>query len=113
MGLVVLLVPGAAEHIALGAGAASALAELGVTSVALVRGSEAAGLVLEGWAFDSCRAHEAAAAIGVASATVLTTVVRMTVSTAASGSALAGDERSTPFAPGRTESRKQTIGKEE
>ena len=35
------------------------LAELGVSSVALVRDEATAGLVLEGWAFDPLRAREA------------------------------------------------------
>lgn len=113
MGLVVLLVPGAAEEFSLGADAASALAELGITSIALVRGADAAGLVVEGWAFDPGRAHEVAAAVGATSATALTTVARMTVSAAAFEGGLAEQQSSTPLVPGRVESTKQTIGKEE
>lgn len=113
MGLVVLLVPGAAEQFSLGAAAASALAELGVTSVSVVRGADAAGLVVEGWAFDPGRAHEVAAAVGTTSATALTTVARMTVSVGAHEGGLAEERSTTPPAPGRFESPKQTIGKEE
>jgi hypothetical protein len=39
------------------------LAELGVTSVSLLRDGSTAGLVLEGWAFDVERAADAARAV--------------------------------------------------
>jgi hypothetical protein len=60
------------------------LARLGVTSVAVVRDSEAVGVVLEGWLFDPARsAGAAASAIGSAGrARVLHPVVQMAVSTA-------------------------------
>ena len=82
MGLVVLLISGAPEQISLGPRSASALAALGVTSLALVRGEETVGLVLEGWAFDPNRAGEAAAAVGADSAATLSALVQMSVSTA-------------------------------
>ena len=113
MGLVVLLVPGAPEQISLGTDSASALAELGITSVALVRGAGAVGLVLEGWAFDPSRAHEAAAAVGAASATPLTTVAQMAVSTARSEDGVAQEQASTSPILGRVESREQSTGEEE
>ena len=113
MGLVVLLVPGGPEQISLGAGSASALAELGVTSVALVRGAETVGLVLEGWAFDPGRAHEAARAVGAPSARALTTVAQMAVSTAMSEDGVASPQSATSPIPGRVESREQSIGREE
>lgn len=71
------------------------------------------GLVLDGWAFDPGRAHEAAAAVGASAATALTTVARMAVSAAASSGGQPGESSSTSLALGRVEATKQTIGKEE
>lgn len=79
----VLLLPDASEVLTLGADAASALAALGVSSAALVRGGSTVGIVLEGWAFDSSRAGEAAAVVGAGSAIALTALVQMAVSAAA------------------------------
>lgn len=60
------------------------LARLGVTSVAVVRDSEAIGVVLEGWLFDPGRsAAEAARAVGdTARIRVLQPVLQMAVSPA-------------------------------
>jgi len=60
------------------------LSRLGVTSVAVVRDSEATGVVLEGWLFDPARsAGRAAKAVGgTARARVLNPVLQMAVSTA-------------------------------
>lgn len=60
------------------------LARLGVTSVAVVRGSEAIGLVLEGWLFEPARSAGAAANAvgGTTRARVLHPVLQMAVSTA-------------------------------
>ncbi len=80
MGLVVLLLRGSPEQVALGPRSAAALAALGITSVALVRDEETVGVVLEGWAFDASRAGEAATAVGARSATTLTTLAQMAVS---------------------------------
>ena len=63
MGLVVLLLSDAPERLTLGPKAMASLADLGVTSAALVRDSETVGLVLEGWAFDEAGAELAAAAV--------------------------------------------------
>jgi hypothetical protein len=52
--LVVLLPDGGREH-SLGSGAASQLAALGVTRVAVLRNDETLGFVLEGWAFNPNR----------------------------------------------------------
>ena len=82
MGLVVLLLAGTPDQVSLGPRAAATLAALGVTSVALVRGDDKVGLVLEGWAFDPARADEAANAVGAGAATTLTTLAQMAVSTA-------------------------------
>ncbi|MBA2524175.1 MAG: hypothetical protein H0V18_00125 [Pyrinomonadaceae bacterium] len=73
------------EVVALQPAALDALARLGVTSVSLVRDDETAGLVLEGWAFDPVRAHEAASAVtGTCDeARTLQPVVQMAVSSAA------------------------------
>jgi hypothetical protein len=54
--------PGAGEPV-IGPGAADQLAELGITRVALLRDSLGIGVVLEGWAFDPARVHEAARAV--------------------------------------------------
>ena len=82
MALVVLVLRDGRERVSLGAPSISALAALGVTSVALVRGDDTVGLVLEGWAFDPARADEAANAVGAGAATTLTTLAQMGVSTA-------------------------------
>lgn len=60
------------------------LARLGVTSVAVVRDSEAIGVVLEGWLFEPARSAGAAASAvgGTARARVLHPVLQMAVSTA-------------------------------
>lgn len=64
MGLAVLLVEG--QDVPLEAEAIARLSELGITHVALVREGDTAGLVIEGWAFDSVRSAAAAAtALGV------------------------------------------------
>jgi hypothetical protein len=64
MGLAVLLVEG--QDVPLEAEAIARLCELGITHVALVRDGDTAGLVIEGWAFDSARSAAAAAtALGV------------------------------------------------
>ncbi|MDQ3066508.1 MAG: hypothetical protein M3R12_05065 [Actinomycetota bacterium] len=68
MGLVVLLLSDAPEGLTLGPKAMASLADLGVTSAALVRDSETVGLVLEGWAFDEEGAELAAAAVAGPSA---------------------------------------------
>ena len=62
------------------------LARLGVTSVAVVRDSEAIGVVLEGWLLDPTRSAAAAARAvgGTASARVLHPVLQMAVSPAQS-----------------------------
>ena len=61
--MAVVLFPISNEGPALRPAALDELARLGVTSVALVRDDQTAGLVLEGWAFDPARADEAARAV--------------------------------------------------
>ncbi len=63
---------------------AEELARLGVTSVAVVRDSEAVGVVLEGWLLDPARSAGAAARAvgGTAGARVLHPVLQMAVSPA-------------------------------
>ncbi len=82
--MAVVLFPVSNEVPALPPAALHALARLGVTSVSLVRDDETAGLVLEGWAFDPARAHEAASAVtGTChEARTLRPLVQMTVSSA-------------------------------
>lgn len=50
-----------AGDVALGAAAAEALARLGVTSVSVLADSDGVAIVMEGWAFDSGTAQQAAA----------------------------------------------------
>ena len=85
MAMAVVLFPVSSEVPALPSAALGALARLGVTSVSLVRDDETAGLVLEGWAFDPARAHEAASAVTSTcdEARTLRPLVQMTVSSAA------------------------------
>jgi hypothetical protein len=67
-----------------GQGLVQELARLGITSIAVVRDSDAVGVVLEGWLFDPARsAGAAASAIGdTGRARVLHPVLQMAVSTA-------------------------------
>ncbi len=83
--MTVVLFPVWNEVPALSAAAIHALARLGVTSVSLVGDDETAGLVLEGWAFDPARAHEAASAVTgtCVEARTLQPLMQMTVSSAA------------------------------
>ena len=66
--MVVVLFPVSDEEPRLQPGALEQLARLGVTSVALLRDTSIAGLVLEGWAFDPNDAPRAASAVGGAAA---------------------------------------------
>lgn len=50
MGMLVLLVP--EDGVSLGPAAVRRLADLGVTTLAVVRDERTVGLVLQGWAFD-------------------------------------------------------------
>ena len=63
MAMVVVLSPVTDEEPRLGPAALEELARLGVTSIALLRDRSLAGLVLEGWAFDSRDAHQAASVV--------------------------------------------------
>jgi len=62
--MVVVLLPVSDEEPRLQSGALAELARLGVTSVALLRDTSVASLVLEGWAFDPHDAPQAACAVG-------------------------------------------------
>jgi hypothetical protein len=55
----VVLLPASETEPSLRPAAVSKLAELGVTSVAVVRDRETVGLVIEGWAFDPLRSADA------------------------------------------------------
>lgn len=85
MGLVVLLLSDAPEGMTLGPQAMATLADLGVTSAALVRDAETVGLVLQGWAFDEAGAELAAAAVAgpAASHRTLLPLAQMAVAAAA------------------------------
>jgi hypothetical protein len=82
--MVVVLFPLSAEEPRLRPAALEQLAELGVTSVTLLRDTTVAGLVLEGWAFDSCDALRAACAVAGAceELQMLEPLVHMAVSAA-------------------------------
>lgn len=85
MAMAVVLFPISNEVPTLQPATLDMLAQLGVTSVSLVRDDETAGLVLEGWAFDPARANEAASAVtGTCDeARTLRPLVQMAVSSAA------------------------------
>ena len=80
MGLAVLLVEG--HDVPLDAEAIARLSALGITQVALVRDGNTAGLVIEGWAFDSTRSAAAAAAMLGIEARTFHPLMQMAVSTA-------------------------------
>ena len=61
--MVVVLFPEAGDEPTLEPVGLEALARLGVTNVALVRDASSAGLVLEGWAFNSREADRAVRAV--------------------------------------------------
>lgn len=63
MAMVIVLFPASAEEPSLRPAAVEELARLGVTSVAVLRDTSLAGLVLEGWAFDPRDAARAAAVV--------------------------------------------------
>ena len=83
MAMLVILLDGNPE-LSVGPELVEELSRLGVTSVAVVRDSQATGVVLEGWLFDPERsAGRAASAVGGrASTRVLHPVLQMAVSTA-------------------------------
>jgi hypothetical protein len=84
--MVVILFPISDEEPRLQRAALEKLAQLGVTSVALLRDTSLAGLVLEGWAFDPSDASLAVSAVAGAREDVQTLVplAQMAVSTAPS-----------------------------
>lgn len=63
MAIVVVLFPDGSDEPTLEPARLEELSKLGVTSVSLVRDASAAGLVLEGWAFDPRDADRAARAV--------------------------------------------------
>jgi len=63
MAMVLVLFPAAEETPTLRPATLERLAELGVTSISLLRDGSTAGLVLEGWAFDTERGADAARAV--------------------------------------------------
>ena len=63
MAMVAVLFPISDSEPKLEAAALEELASLGITSVALLRDSSIAGLVLEGWAFDARDVERAARAV--------------------------------------------------
>lgn len=84
--MVVILFPVSDEEPRLQPAALEKLARLGITSVALLRDTTVAGLVLEGWAFDPRDAPQAACAVAGTREDVRTLepLAQMAVSTASS-----------------------------
>jgi hypothetical protein len=82
--MVVVLFPISDDEPKLQPRALENLARLGVTSVALLRDTSVAGLVLEGWAFDPSDASQAACAVAGACEDLRTLepLVQMAVSAA-------------------------------
>lgn len=60
MAMVLLLVEGNGDDVAISSRMAHELAHLGVTSIAICHDQRTVGIVLEGWAFDPASADEAA-----------------------------------------------------
>jgi hypothetical protein len=83
--MLVVLLDDPTGGFSLSQGLVTNLAQLGVTSAALVRDEQTAGIVLEGWLFDPARSADAAAAAVGAESTVrvLHPVLHLAVSTAA------------------------------
>jgi hypothetical protein len=83
--MVVVLFPVSDEEPRLRPAALDELARLGVTSVAVLRDTSVAGLVLEGWAFDPRDAQRAARAVAGVREDVRTLqpLVQMAISPAA------------------------------
>ena len=87
MAMVVVLFPVSDVEPTLEPAGLEELAQLGVTSIALLRDSSGAGVVLEGWAFDPCDAQRAVLAVAGLSEGVRTLqpLVQMGVSPAVLG----------------------------
>lgn len=82
MSMIAIVIAGAATNIALTPSTLSELAQLGVTSLALLRNDVVTAVVLDGWAFDFQRAERVVAALmGDADQVVqtLSPVVQMSV----------------------------------
>jgi hypothetical protein len=86
--MVVVLFPVSDEEPRLRPAALDELARLGVTSIAVLRDTSVAGLVLEGWAFDPCDTSRAAWAVAGAREDLRTLqpLVQMAISPAAAHS---------------------------
>ena len=84
MAMAAVLFPISDEEPKLGASVLEELASLGITSVALLRDSSIAGVVLEGWAFDARDVERAARAVAGTSdgLQTLRPLVEMSVSAA-------------------------------
>jgi hypothetical protein len=82
MAMVMLLVDGAGDEVAISAAMADDLARLGITNVAICRDRETVGIVLEGWAFDATTVDAAARSLIQAPhvGRVLLPVIRIAVS---------------------------------
>jgi hypothetical protein len=63
--MVVILIAGEANDVSLDADALGILAELGITSLALLRNDDTLALVADGWAFDPASSRQAVEALVV------------------------------------------------
>ena len=102
MAITVLLLAEEGADVSVRADAVARLAELGVTSVAVLRDGETVAVVLEGWAFDPGRSAAAAArAVAGADAGARTfhPLVQMAVTTAPSEGGLDAEEADGAPAP--------------
>ncbi|MGH2774811.1 MAG: hypothetical protein ACRDJT_05175 [Actinomycetota bacterium] len=63
MAMVVILVAGDATDVSLDSHAIATLAELGITSVELLRDDDTVALVADGWAFDAANSQQAVEAL--------------------------------------------------
>jgi hypothetical protein len=93
--MVAVLFPISGEEPKLEASALEELTSLGITSVALLRDSAIAGLVLEGWTFDACDGERAARAVAGTTDGIhtLRPLVQMSVSASAAAASRRRKER--------------------
>ncbi len=63
MAMVVILIAGNATDVALDSQTITTLAELGITSVALLRDDDTVALVADGWAFNAADSQQAVEAL--------------------------------------------------
>jgi len=77
VGILLVLLDGAARGSSIDAATAGQLAQVGVTNIALVRDEETVGILLDGWAFDPARSGAYAARLFGRTPKILTSVLEM------------------------------------